>query len=67
MMQDTKEKPSRAIVAAVQLSSVSDAEFESSLAELRQRAALVPRRQIWCRSALPWSASLAGLPGIERQ
>src|SRR5712664_1484009 len=38
MMQDTKEKPSRAIVAAVQLSSVSDAEFEASLTELRQLA-----------------------------
>ena len=31
-------KPARAIVAAVQLSSVSDAEFEASLTELRQLA-----------------------------
>src|SRR3954468_10743138 len=38
MMQDTQEKPARAIVAAVQLSSVSDAEFEASLTELRQLA-----------------------------
>ncbi|MGC2520443.1 MAG: GTPase HflX [Burkholderiales bacterium] len=32
------QKPTRAIVAAVQLSSVSDAEFEASLTELRQLA-----------------------------
>ena len=38
MLQDTKEKPRRAIVAAVQRSSVSDLEFEASLAELRQLA-----------------------------
>src|SRR4051794_34470420 len=38
MMQDTQEKPARAIVAAVQLSSVTDAEFEASLTELRQLA-----------------------------
>lgn len=30
----------------------------------RQRAELVPRRQIWCRSALPW---LGGLPGIAER
>ena len=36
-MQEAK-KPPRAIVAAVQLSSVSDAEFEASLTELRQLA-----------------------------
>ena len=34
---------------------------------LRQRAALAPRRQIWCQSALPWSGSLAGVPQVERQ
>jgi hypothetical protein len=34
---------------------------------LRQRAALAPKRQIWCRSAVPWSASLAGLPKLEKQ
>jgi len=28
---------------------------------LAQREALPPQRQKWCRSALPWSASLAGL------
>jgi GTP-binding protein HflX len=38
MMQKVDQKRARAIVAAVQLSSVSDAEFESSLAELRQLA-----------------------------
>jgi GTP-binding protein HflX len=38
MAHETREKPRRAIVAAVQLPSVSDAEFEASLAELRQLA-----------------------------
>ena len=38
MMQDIDQKPKRAIVAAVQRPSVSDAEFEASLTELRQLA-----------------------------
>src|SRR6185503_15298363 len=38
MSHETKEKPRRAIVAAVQRTSVSDVEFEASLAELRQLA-----------------------------
>src|SRR5216684_3318932 len=38
MKQEAVQKPARAIVAAVQLSSVSDAEFEASLTELRQLA-----------------------------
>jgi GTPase len=37
-MQQVDPKPSRAIVAAVQLSSVSDEEFDASLTELRQLA-----------------------------
>src|SRR5256714_7429125 len=37
-MQQVDPKPPRAIVAAVQLSSVSDVEFEASLTELRQLA-----------------------------
>ena len=38
MMQQTREKAARALVAAVQLPDVSDTEFEASLAELRQLA-----------------------------
>jgi GTP-binding protein HflX len=38
MMHDVKERPRRAIAAAVQLPGVSDAEFEASLGELRQLA-----------------------------
>src|SRR5439155_479393 len=38
MMQEPGQKRTRAIVAAVQLSSVSDVEFNASLAELRQLA-----------------------------
>jgi hypothetical protein len=32
------------------------------VATARQRAELLPRKQIWCRSALPW---LGGLPAIS--
>src|SRR3970282_2617835 len=38
MTQKVDQKPARAIVAAVQLASVSDVEFEASLTELRQLA-----------------------------
>jgi len=33
---------------------------------LSQRAQLPPRRQNWCRSALPWVTELAGLPRNEK-
>jgi len=38
MQREVKEKPKYAIVAAVQLPSVSDVEFEASLSELRELA-----------------------------
>jgi len=38
MMQETSQKPSRALVVAVQRPSTSDLEFEASLTELRQLA-----------------------------
>ena len=38
MTRELKEKPARAVVAAVQLPSVSESEFQASLAELRQLA-----------------------------
>jgi hypothetical protein len=31
---------------------------------IRQRDALVPRAQIWCRSAVPWIDRIASLPGV---
>jgi hypothetical protein len=31
---------------------------------LRQRAELPPRRQIWCGSAVPWSANIEAVPKI---
>jgi hypothetical protein len=34
---------------------------------LDQRAELAPSRQIWVRSALPWSMDLTGVPRAERQ
>jgi hypothetical protein len=34
---------------------------------LRQRDQLVPRRQIWWRSARPWVTKLAAVPQFEKQ
>ena len=34
---------------------------------LRERSALVPRKRIWCRSALPWSENLEGLQEMDRE
>ena len=34
---------------------------------LDQRADLPPRKQIWCKSAMPWSRDLSTVPGIEKQ
>jgi hypothetical protein len=34
---------------------------------LDRRAELLPARQIWCHSALPWSMDLHGVEQLERQ
>jgi hypothetical protein len=34
---------------------------------IKQRAELHPQRQIWCRSALPWSMDLHGIEKLDRQ
>ncbi len=34
---------------------------------IRQRAALKPRIQVWCRSALEWTRDLSDLPRFETQ
>lgn len=34
---------------------------------LEQRHELRPRRQQWCRSALPWSMNLDDVPKVDRQ
>jgi hypothetical protein len=34
---------------------------------LAERAQLPPKRRIWCKSALPWSQNVSGVPGIEGQ
>ncbi|WP_438750692.1 GFA family protein [Pararhizobium sp. O133] len=33
---------------------------------IRQRAALVPKHQIWCSSAMDWFGERKALPGLER-
>lgn len=37
------------------------------LGTARQRAELVPRTQVWCRSALPWLSQLDGMRKIAMQ
>jgi hypothetical protein len=34
---------------------------------IKQRRKLRPRRQIWCRSALPWSMDLTAIEKLDRQ
>ncbi len=34
---------------------------------IAERAALVPNKQIWCRSAMPWASNIADLPGRARE
>lgn len=34
---------------------------------LDQRADLAPKRQIWCKSAVPWSRDLGPVPAVQRQ
>jgi hypothetical protein len=34
---------------------------------LAQRVQLPPKKQMWCRSSLSWSESLAGIPKIDHQ
>ena len=34
---------------------------------LDQRAELAPSKQIWCKSAMPWSRDLSPLPRLEKQ
>jgi len=34
---------------------------------LQERAALVPRKRIWCRSALAWSENLQGMEEVDRE
>ena len=34
---------------------------------LRERGALVPRKRIWCRSALGWSQDLSGMAQFDRE
>lgn len=41
--------------------------FSLRLGAIEQRAELRPRRQIWCRSALPWAMNLESLEQLSRQ
>ena len=52
----------------VYASAVEDPPFYSlRVGCLRQGADLTPKKQIWCRSSVPWSADLTGVPQMEKQ
>ena len=40
--------------------------YNIRLGTVDQRADLAPKRQIWCRSALPWAIDVSALPGRAR-
>jgi hypothetical protein len=41
--------------------------YSLRIGSIKQRAELHPKRQIWCRSALPWSMDLTGIKKLDRQ
>jgi hypothetical protein len=41
--------------------------YSLRIGAIKQRAELRPKRQIWCRSALPWSMDLSGIQKFDRQ
>ncbi len=41
--------------------------YSLRVGSIKQRAQLRPKRQIWCRSALPWSMDLNGIAKLDRQ
>ena len=41
--------------------------YSLRVGSIKQRQHLIPRRQIWCRSALPWSMDLTQIEKLERQ
>jgi len=41
--------------------------FNVRIGTMRQRAALAPRAQLWCRSALPWVNGLSSVPQHAKQ
>lgn len=55
--------------SAIYATSVGDGPkaYGLRVGTITQRAELPPGRQIWCRSALPWTQDLGTLPRVERQ
>jgi hypothetical protein len=48
--------------------ALQDTPFYSlRLGAIKERAALQPKEQIWCRSALPWSADIRAIESHERE
>lgn len=48
-------------------SADSPAAYSLRTGVLKQRAALLPAKQIWLRSAVPWARSLLDVPGFEAE
>jgi hypothetical protein len=40
--------------------------YNIRIGSIAERAQLSPRRQMWCRSELPWLPQVAGLPRFDR-
>ena len=54
--------------APVYASAISNTPtYSLRVGALDQRASLPPRRQIWCKSAVPWSANIQDIPKLARQ
>jgi hypothetical protein len=44
-----------------------EADINLRLGTVRQRAALAPQSQVWCRSALPWVMDLGAIKQHPKQ
>ena|SRR5882672_8149191 len=54
--------------APVYASAISNTpSYSLRVGALDQRASLPPRRQIWCKSAVAWSANIEDIPKTARQ
>lgn len=40
--------------------------YNLRLGAMLQRAEIVPQRQIWCESSLPWAQDISGLSGVPK-
>jgi hypothetical protein len=48
-------------------SEFDQAVFGLRVGSLKQKAQLIPTKQIWCRSSMPWLHEIESLPKVEKQ